>query len=59
MTGDIPEPLNFTDTLFLFRFHWFWMLVALGIGCWTGWHLAGEAEQHRHEAGEEEEQGAP
>lgn len=36
------EPLNFTGTLFVPWFHWIWMLVVLGLGCWVGWRTAGE-----------------
>lgn len=39
----LPEPLNFTGTLFLLHAHWVWMAVALGLGCWVGWRIAGEA----------------
>ena len=27
-------------TLLLPRFHWFWMVVALGLGAWAGWRTA-------------------
>lgn len=29
-------------TLVLLRVHWFWMLMALGLGFWVGWRTAGE-----------------
>ena len=28
--------------LFLLRFNWVWMLVALAVGGWVGWRTAGE-----------------
>ena len=31
---------NFHDTFFVVEFHWVWMLVALGLGIWTGWYTA-------------------
>ena len=30
-------------TLVLLRIHWFWLLVAAGLGAWIGWRSAGEA----------------
>lgn len=42
---NLPDPFNFTGTLFLLQVHWFWMLVALGLGCWIGWWVADEPEQ--------------
>ncbi|MEI8179885.1 hypothetical protein [Aestuariivirga sp.] len=38
----LADALNVTDTLFVLRFHWLWMLVALGLGAWVGWRTAGE-----------------
>ena len=38
----MEEPWNFTGTLFVLYFHWFWMLVALGLGIVVGWRTAGE-----------------
>lgn len=32
--------LDFTGTLFVLRHHAIWMLVALGLGIWVGWHTA-------------------
>lgn len=31
------EFFDFTGTFFLVRANWLWMLVALGLGIWTGW----------------------
>jgi hypothetical protein len=31
---------NFHDSLFIVRHHWFWMLVALGLGIWVSWYTA-------------------
>lgn len=39
----LADGLTFTGTLFLLRFHWFWMLMAVGLGAWVGWRSAGEA----------------
>ena len=39
----LADALTFTGTLSLLRVHWFWMLVALGLGAWVGWRTAGEA----------------
>ena len=36
--------MTFTGTLFLLRIHWFWMLVALGLGARVGWRIAGEGD---------------
>lgn len=38
----LADALNFTGTTVLLRFHWFWMLVALGLGAWVGWRTGGE-----------------
>jgi len=40
--SEIADALTFTGTLFLLQVHWFWMLVALGLGVWVGWFTAGE-----------------
>ncbi|MFO1130819.1 MAG: hypothetical protein U1E16_02200 [Hyphomicrobiales bacterium] len=40
----LADALNFTGTTVLLRFHWFWMLVALGLGAWVGWRTGGEGE---------------
>lgn len=43
MTSDILASLVDVDgTLFLLRFHGFWLLVAMGLGAWVGWRTAGE-----------------
>ena len=48
----MDDLLNFAGTLFVLRFHWFWMLVALGLGVWVGWRTAGEgAAEARPRAG--------
>lgn len=39
------DAANFTGTLYLLQFHWFWMLTSLGLGTWVGWRTAGEAPQ--------------
>lgn len=39
----LADALTFTGTLHVVRFHWFWMLVAAGLGAWVGWRTAGEA----------------
>ena len=41
--GMLADVLDVTGTLFLVRFHWFWMAVALGLGAWVGWRTAAEA----------------
>jgi hypothetical protein len=43
----LADALNFTGTTVLLRFHWFWMLVALGLGAWVGWRTAGEVPAER------------
>ena len=44
MTSDtLTSLLTFSGTLFLLRFHWFWLLVALGLGAAVGWKTAGES----------------
>jgi hypothetical protein len=30
--------------------HWFWLLVALGLGVWAGWHEAGAPDQPPEDA---------
>lgn len=42
MMDAVPDPLSFAGTMYVLRFHWFWMLVSLGLGCWVGWRMAGE-----------------
>ncbi len=42
MMEAVPDPLSFRGTLLVMQFHWYWMLVALGLGCWVGWRMAGE-----------------
>ncbi|MCA3555207.1 hypothetical protein [Aestuariivirga sp.] len=42
MPAWVEDALNLSGTLFLLRFHWFWMLVSLGLGAWVGWRMAGE-----------------
>ena len=32
MMDAVPDPLSFAGTLYVLRFHWFWMLVSLGHG---------------------------
>lgn len=39
----VGDVLDFTGTLFVPVFNWFWMLVCLGLGAWVGWRTAGEA----------------
>ena len=39
----LTNAMDFTGTLYLVRFHWFWMVVALGLGAWVGWRTAAEA----------------
>lgn len=31
--------------------HWFWLLVALGLGVWAGWHEASGPDQRQEENG--------
>ena len=38
----LEDPLNFTGTLTVLLQHWFWMLVAAGLGAWVGWRMAAE-----------------
>lgn len=38
----IEDVLNFTGTLEVLRYHWFWIAVSAGLGGWVGWHIAGE-----------------
>lgn len=52
MIGDL---LNFTGTLFVPRVHWFWMLVALALGCRVGWSLAAEPRPRSPAGGEDGE----
>lgn len=44
MMDGLGDGLNFGGTLFLLRFHWIWMLVAMALGAWVGWRTAGEAD---------------
>jgi len=39
----LSDALTFTGSTALLQFHWFWMLVALGLGAWVGWRTTGEA----------------
>jgi hypothetical protein len=38
----LSDSLNFSGTLFLLWFHWFWLVVAMGLGAWVGWRTAAE-----------------
>lgn len=38
----LADALTFTGSTALLQYHWFWMLVALGLGAWVGWRTAGE-----------------
>ena len=38
----LRDGLNFGGTLFLACFHWFWLVVAMGLGAWVGWRTAAE-----------------
>lgn len=31
---------NFHDSWYVVGYHWVWMLLALGLGIWTGWVTA-------------------
>jgi hypothetical protein len=33
---------NFHDTWYVVQYHWFWLLVALGLGVWVGWRESGK-----------------
>ena len=33
---------NFHDTWFVVEHHWFWLLVAMGLGIWVGWRESGD-----------------
>lgn len=35
---DWSDFLNFHDSLYVVKFHFVWMLVALGLGIWVGWY---------------------
>ena len=43
MATVLADVLDLAGTLFLVRFHWFWMAVALGLGAWVGWRTGAEA----------------
>ncbi len=36
----MTDIFNFNGTLYVVTHHWLWMLVALGLGIWTGWYTA-------------------
>ena len=38
----LADALNLRGTLFLLQAHWFWMAVALWLGCWVGWRVVDE-----------------
>ena len=38
----LADLLDFTGTLFVLRFHWFWLALALWLGAWVGWRMAAE-----------------
>jgi hypothetical protein len=35
-----PGGFNPANAAVLLQYHWFWLVVALGLGLWTGWHTA-------------------
>ncbi|WP_421695375.1 hypothetical protein [Aestuariivirga sp.] len=45
MGGLLEEPFNFTGTLYVLQFHWFWLLVSMGLGAWVGWRTAAEGSE--------------
>jgi hypothetical protein len=51
---DWADLFNFHDSLYVVKFHWVWMLVALGSGVWVGWYTgeAGRAGTGKTERGE-------
>ncbi len=40
----MQEFWNFHDSMFVVQHHWFWMLVALGLGVWVGWYTASDKQ---------------
>lgn len=37
----MEDVANFSGSLHVVAYHWVWMLVALGLGIWTGWYTGG------------------
>ena len=40
----MQEFWNFHDSAFVVTHHWFWMLVALGLGIWVGWYTSSDKQ---------------
>lgn len=40
----MQEFWNFHDSFFVAKWHWVWLLVALGLGIWVGWYTAGDEQ---------------